>query len=68
MTSQIIQVKEHDGGGEIGMELAHDLVFIDAGGHTYAFDQQIFLRAVSRMLNISVILDHGDIQQHFVLP
>lgn len=40
-----------------GEVAAPDFIFLEAGGHHYAFDKAMLLHSVSRLLGVSVILE-----------
>lgn len=67
MKTETVKFKEFDGGRSVEMQSAPDFVFLEAGGHCYAFDRGLFLHGVSKMLGISVILEHG-LEGDFALP
>lgn len=67
MTPDTVTFKEYDGGRSVEMQSAPDFVFLEAGGHCYAFDRGLFLHGVAKMLGISVILEHG-LEEDYALP
>lgn len=67
MKTEAVKLKEFDGGRSVDMQSAPDFVFLEAGGHCYAFDRAMFLHAVTKVLGISVILEHG-LEGDFALP
>lgn len=68
IASPTIEIKEYDGGRAVEMQRTADLVFLEAGGHAYAFDAGLFLHAMKRLLAISVILENEDGRPDYALP
>lgn len=50
-------IREYDGGRGVDIDVTPDFVFIEAGGHCYAFDKAMFLHQVKRAFGIAFIVE-----------
>lgn len=57
MTSVII--REFDGGRPAEFDCNEDTVFLDVGGHSYAYDKGTFLHGLKRSLGVTIMSSEG---------
>lgn len=67
MKTETVKFKEYDGGRSVEMQSAPDFVFLEAGGHCYAFDRGLFLHGVKKLLGISLVISEGDLEGDLAL-
>lgn len=51
-----VVVREIDGGRAVEMAHVPGHVILEAGGHSYLFDEALFLHAVKRLMGISLVI------------
>lgn len=67
MTTEAVKFKEYDGGRSVDMQVAPDFVFLEAGGHCYAFDRGLFLHGVKKLLSLSLVISESDLEGDLAL-